>query len=221
MIRDPRDMLVDRSSPSGVAPQHGPGRRMAKRQQPLRLVRTGDSPDLNALVAEVALGDESAFARLYDSVSPAVYGLALRVVRDPSRAEEVAQEVFMSVWQQATRFDSSRGSALTWILTITHRRAVDVVRHSEAATRRDTEAAIRETEFDDVSETVVLRDEQSQVRRCLQTLTELQHEAVKLAYFNGYTYSEVATLLKAPLPTIKTRMRDGLIRLRDCMEGVR
>jgi RNA polymerase sigma-70 factor, ECF subfamily len=221
MIRDPHDMLVDGSSPSGVTSQHGPVRRMAKRQQPLRLVRRGDSPDLNALVTEVALGDEAAFARLYDAVSPAVYGLALRVVRDPSRAEEVAQEVFMSVWQQATRFDSSRGSALTWILTITHRRAVDVVRQSEAATRRDSETAIRETEFDDVSETVILHDEQSQVRRCLQTLTDLQHEAVKLAYFNGYTYGEVATLLKAPLPTIKTRMRDGLIRLRDCMEGVR
>jgi RNA polymerase sigma-70 factor (ECF subfamily) len=214
-------MLVDGSSHSGVPSKHEPVRRVSKRQKPLRLVRTGESPDLNVLVAEVALGDQVAFAKLYDAISPAVYGLALRVVRDPSRAEEVAQEVFMTVWQQATRFDASRGSALTWILTITHRRAVDVVRHSEAATRRDNIAAVRETEFDDVSETVILRDEQTQVRKCLDSLTSLQHEAVKLAYFNGYTYSEVATLLKAPLATIKTRMRDGLIRLRDCMEGVR
>jgi RNA polymerase sigma-70 factor (ECF subfamily) len=221
MNRDQHDMLVDGSSLSEVPSQHEPVRRVGKRQKPLRLVRTGESPDLNALVGEVALGDQVAFARLYDAISPAVYGLALRVVRDPSRAEEVAQEVFLTVWQQATRFDSSRGSALTWILTITHRRAVDVVRHSEAAARRDNAAAIRETDFDDVSETVILRDEQTQVRKCLDALTALQHEAVKLAYFNGFTYSEVATLLKAPLPTVKTRMRDGLIRLRDCMEGVR
>jgi RNA polymerase sigma-70 factor, ECF subfamily len=214
-------MLVDGSSHSGVSSKHEPVRRVSKRQRPLRLVRTGESPDLNVLVAEVAVGDQGAFAKLYDAMSPAVYGLALRVVRDPSRAEEVAQEVFMTVWQQATRFDASRGSALTWILTITHRRAVDVVRHSEAATRRDNIAAVRESGFDDVSETVILRDEQTQVRKCLDSLTSLQHEAVKLAYFNGYTYSEVATLLKAPLATIKTRMRDGLIRLRDCMEGVR
>lgn len=221
MIRDPRDMLVDGSSLNGVPSQHEPVRRVSIRQKPRRLVRTGESPDLNALVVDVALGDQAAFARLYDAISPAVYGLALRVVRDPSRAEEVAQEVFMTVWQQATRFDSSRGSALTWMLTITHRRAVDVVRHSEAATRRDNAAAIRETGFDDVSETVILRDEHTQVHKCMDSLTSLQHEAVKLAYFNGFTYSEVASLLKAPLPTIKTRMRDGLIRLRDCMEGVR
>ncbi len=198
-----------------------PGGVVAKGPSHLRLLNSGSRPDLNALMGAVALGDEDAFGALYDAIGSAVYGLARRVVRDPARAEEIAQEVFLSIWQQATRFDPLKGSARTWIMTLTHRRAVDVVRQSEAASRRDHGAAASEREFDDVAETVMLRDEQTQMHRCLETLTALQHEAVRLAYFNGYTYQEVATLLGTPLPTMKTRMRDGLIRLRDCMEGAR
>jgi RNA polymerase sigma-70 factor, ECF subfamily len=216
MIRQSVPMPIGGSS---YSPE--PGIDVANESSHLRLLKSGGRPDLNALLGAVAVGDEDAFAKLYDAIGPAVYGLARRVVRDPARAEEIAQEVFLSVWQQATRFDPEKGSARTWILTLTHRRAVDVVRQSEASSRRDHAAAPNEREFDDVAETVMLRDEQMQMHRCLETLTSLQHEAVRLAYFNGYTYQEVATLLGTPLPTMKTRMRDGLIRLRDCMEGAR
>jgi RNA polymerase sigma-70 factor, ECF subfamily len=165
-----------------------------------------------------ARGDEAALAGLYDALSPAVFGLAKRVVRDPSRAEEITQDVFLSVWRFATRFDPAKGSARTWILTLTHRRAVDVVRADAAASRREQRAgAAHDTPYDTVLEEASSRLEGEQVRDCLETLTDLQRESVLLAYYGGYTYPEVSTLLDVKLPTVKTRMRDGLIRLRDCL----
>lgn len=186
----------------------------------LRLVHSDERTDIDLLLGRVARGDAQAFAALYDEVSPAVYGLARRVVRDPTHAEDVTQEVFLDVWRQATRFDASRGKGKTWILTIAHRRAVDTVRRGEAYKRQDHHGAIDEVSYDEPADTAIKADEHGSVRTCLDTLTDLQLESVRLAYFNGYTYSEVATLLEKPLPTIKTRMRDGLIRLRDCLEGV-
>jgi RNA polymerase sigma-70 factor (ECF subfamily) len=174
---------------------------------------------LEALVRQVALGDESAFERLYDDVSSVVFGLIRRVLRDPAQAEEVTQEVFVEVWRTATRFDAHKGSARTWILMMAHRRAVDRVRSAQARHDREDTAAAREQVrvFDEVAEEVELRLEQQQVHRCLGTLTELQRESVTMAFYGGYTYPEVSTLLGAPLGTVKTRMRDGLIRLRDCL----
>jgi RNA polymerase sigma-70 factor (ECF subfamily) len=187
----------------------------------LRLVHSDDSVDIDVLVDRVARGDSAAFARLYDEVSASVYGLARRVVRDPSRAEDVTQEVFLEVWRKASRFDRRLGRAKTWVMTIAHRRAVDAVRRSESHKRTDHHAAPDEVTHDEPSDTLIEAEERDAVRGCLDTLTELQLESVRLAYFNGYTYREVATLLDKPLPTIKTRMRDGLIRLRDCLEGAR
>jgi RNA polymerase sigma-70 factor (ECF subfamily) len=167
----------------------------------------------------VARGDEQAFNALYDVLAPRVYGLARRVLRDPAQAEEVAQEALVEVWRNASRFDSSKGSAAAWVLTITHRRAVDRVRAAQASADRERRMAFsaNETPYDDVVEEATTRLEQQQVRRCLQNLTELQREAITLAYYGGHTYREVADLLGAALPTIKTRMRDGLIRMRDCL----
>ncbi|MFP5252930.1 MAG: ECF RNA polymerase sigma factor SigK [Actinomycetes bacterium] len=187
----------------------------------LRLVPSTDGVDVDSLVARVALGDSSAFERLYDELSASVYGVARRVVRDPARAEDVTQEVFLEVWRKAARFDRDLGKGKTWVMTIAHRRAVDAVRRNEAAKRTDQHAAPEEVLHDEPAEAVIAAEEHGDVRDCLGTLTELQLESVRLAYFNGYTYSEVATLLEKPLPTIKTRMRDGLIRLRDCLEGAR
>lgn len=187
----------------------------------LRLVASYDGPDVDALVGRVARGDAQAFERLYDELSSSVYGLARRVVRDPARAEDVTQEVFLEVWRKAARFDAALGRAKTWVMTIAHRRAVDAVRRNEAARRSDSQARAEEVSHDEPVEQVIRSEEQGAVRECLETLTELQLESVRLAYFNGYTYSEVASLLDKPLPTIKTRMRDGLIRLRDCLEGAR
>ncbi len=187
----------------------------------LRLVPSDAGANVDVLVGRVARGDATAFEALYDEVSASVYGLARRVVRDPARAEDVTQEVFLEVWRKAARFDSSLGRAKTWVLTIAHRRAVDAVRRSESHRRQDRHTAPDEVTHDEPADAVIKAEEHGAVRECLETLTDLQLESVRLAYFNGYTYNEVATLLDKPLPTIKTRMRDGLIRLRDCLEGAR
>ncbi|MDG6101072.1 sigma-70 family RNA polymerase sigma factor [Dactylosporangium aurantiacum] len=175
--------------------------------------------DPDDLLSRVARGDERAFAELYDLLSPRVYGLIRRVLRDPAQSEEVAQEVMVEVWRNAGRFDGTRGSATAWVFTIAHRRAVDRVRAEQASNDRAHRVAASsvDTPYDDVVETATARIEQQQVRRCLDGLTDLQREAITLAYYNGNSYREVADLLGAALPTIKTRMRDGLIRMRDCL----
>ncbi|MFI6094346.1 ECF RNA polymerase sigma factor SigK [Lentzea sp. NPDC051213] len=174
------------------------------------------TPDL---LGQVARGDEAAFGQVYDLVAGKVFGLIRRVLRDEAQSEEVFQEVMLEVWRKASRYDASLGSTSAWIMTIAHRRAVDRVRSAQAAAGREDQAARREvaTPFDEVSEQAAIRFEQRQVRRCLSTLTGLQRESVLLAYYQGYTYPEVASLLGIALGTVKTRMRDGLIRLRDCM----
>jgi RNA polymerase sigma-70 factor (ECF subfamily) len=174
-------------------------------------------PDLGALLGRVARGDQGAFEHVYEQVAGPVYGLVLRVVRDPAQSEEVAQEVLVDVWRTASRYDPNRGSALAWVMTLAHRRAVDRVRSAQAAANREERVARAEREHDEVAEYVEARLEREQVRRCLGTLTDLQRESVTLAYYNGYTYREVAELLNVPLGTVKTRMRDGLIRMRDCL----
>jgi RNA polymerase sigma-70 factor (ECF subfamily) len=185
----------------------------ARRLQPAPSDPTG--PD--ELLRRVARGDERAFAELYDQVAPRVYGLVLRVVRDPAMAEEVAQEALVEAWRTAARFDQARGSAVSWLLTIAHRRAVDRVRSEQAGAARIRKVATVETPYDEVVEQATSRIERQQVRRCMGGLTDLQREAILLAYYKGYTYREVSELLETPLPTVKTRMRDGLIRLRDCL----
>lgn len=174
--------------------------------------------DLGDLLTRISHGDEAAFGALFDALGAAVYGLARRVIRDPARAEEISQEVFMQVWQTAARFDASRGNAKSWVLTLAHRRAVDAVRHDQAATNRENKYDWSNgPDYDEVEETVTVSLEHEQVRRCLDGLTDLQREAVTLAYYQGYTYAEVATALGANNATVKTRMRDGIVRLRDCM----
>jgi RNA polymerase sigma-70 factor (ECF subfamily) len=176
-------------------------------------------PSLPDLMGEVARGDQLAFASVYDAVAGPVLGIVRRVLRDQAQSEEVAQEVLVEVWRTAARYRRDRGSVMNWVLTLAHQRAVDRVRSVEASAARETKAALldRTPEFDEVTEQVEARLEREQVRRCLRTLTELQRESVTLAYYRGLTYREVAELLALPLGTVKTRLRDGLIRLRDCL----
>ncbi|MEU0036886.1 MULTISPECIES: sigma-70 family RNA polymerase sigma factor [unclassified Streptomyces] len=176
-------------------------------------------PGLPDLMADVAQGDQEAFAAVYDVVAGPVLGIVRRVLRDLAQSEEVAQEVLVEVWRTAARYRPERGSVMNWVLTLAHQRAVDRVRSAEASAAREHKAALldRTPEFDEVTEQVEARLEREQVRRCLRTLTELQRQSVTLAYYRGLTYREVAELLTLPLGTVKTRLRDGLIRLRDCL----
>jgi RNA polymerase sigma-70 factor (ECF subfamily) len=173
--------------------------------------------DLAPLLALVARGDQTAFATVYDRAAAQVFGLVRRVLRDPAQSEEVTQEVMLEVWRTASRFDPHRGSAMTWLMTMAHRRAVDRVRSGQAAAERELRASVAVTDYDVVAEEVETRLDAQRVRRCLDSLTELQRESVTLAYYGGYTYREVAGLLGVAVGTVKTRMRDGLIRLRDCL----
>ncbi len=168
------------------------------------------------LLLRVAEGDQAAFARLYDMLSPRAFGLILRVLVDRSQSEEVLQEVFLEIWQSASRFAPNKGQGRSWVLTIAHRRAVDRVRSAQASTDRDVKAGFREigVAHDGVAEEVELRIEGQRVSEALATLPDPQREAITLAYFGGYSQSEIAALVGAPLGTIKTRMRDGLSRLR-------
>lgn len=173
------------------------------------------------LLAGVVTGSESAFAELYDLIAPPVHAVVLRVIRDPSQAEEVTQEVLVELWRLAPRFDERRGSVRTWASTVAHRRAVDRVRATQSARDRDQRDTVERTappDHDQVAEVVEDRLERERVTRALDSLTPTQRESIELAYFSGYTYREVAVVLDVPEGTIKTRIRDGLIRLRDELE---
>jgi len=173
---------------------------------------------LEALLSQAARGDQDAFETACRQIAAPVFGTVRSVVRDPSQSEEVAQEVLIELWRAASRFDARRGSAMGWVTMIAHRRAVDRVRSEQRSAERELRAASAMIPYDDVAETVEANLDRERVRRCLGSLTELQRQAVTLAYYGGYTYRQVAGLLDVPAGTVNTRMRDGLIRLRDCLE---
>ncbi|MER8184484.1 ECF RNA polymerase sigma factor SigK [Kitasatospora sp. NPDC094015] len=181
---------------------------------------SGDRPgptdeELPRLVGQVARGDQAAFEVLYDVIAGPVYGVALRTLHSPAHAEEVAQEVLLEVWRTADAYRSERGSVLTWVLTIAHRRAVDRVRSARASAERDHRSRGRELPPSDPPEDQAVRSlERQRVRSALAQLSTVQREAVVLAYYGGYTQREIAHRVGVPLGTVKTRVRDGLIRLR-------
>ena len=169
------------------------------------------------LLMQVAGGDQAAFGALYEEVSPRVFGLIRRLLVDHAQSEEVTQEVFLEIWQNASRYEPSKGGASTWILTMAHRRAVDRIRSSQSGRDRDVKIGIRDyvSDYDNVADTVETTIEHERVKGAMSQLTELQRQAVTLAYYGGYSHSEVAAMLSVPIGTVKTRLRDGMIRLRD------
>jgi RNA polymerase sigma-70 factor, ECF subfamily len=185
-----------------------------------RLYSSASPPDdddgLASYLARAGRGDQQAFADLYDHLAPLVHGIVLKVVRDPSQSEEVTQEVFVEMWRLAARYEPSKGTVRTWAATVAHRRAVDRVRSEQATrNRQDRDANKRVVEVDTVAESVEVSLDQARVRRALSKLTPTQRQAVELAYFGGHTYREVAGLLNVAEGTLKSRIRDGMIRLRD------
>ena len=175
---------------------------------------------LAGLLGQIADGDREAFAEFYRLTSRRVFGMARRVLVDLELSEDATQEVFLQVWQNAGNFNAATGSPLAWLMTIAHRRAVDKVRSAQAATDREARygADSQEIDHDSVSDEVDGLLEAEAVVRCLKTLTETQQESVRLAYYGGLSYREVAERLNSTLPTIKSRIRDGLIRLKTCLE---
>ncbi len=169
------------------------------------------------LLGQVSGGDQDAFGELYDRFAPRVLGLVRRLLLDHAQAEEVTQEVFLEVWQSAGRFDPNKGRGATWIMTMAHRRAIDRIRSAQASRNRDTRVGIRDLEpgHDEVAENVEVLIEHERVRAAMARLSEAQRQAVSLAYYGGLTHSEIAAEIKAPIGTVKTRLRDGMIRLRD------
>lgn len=178
------------------------------------------SNELDVLLREVARGDRAAFADVYDLTKSRVYGMVMRVLRDPGYSEETTQEVYLEVWRTAATYDSRKGTALSWLLTMAHRRAVDRVRTEEAGARRETRYGVSNADpaSDVVAESAIAGDEHRRVVECLGGLTEAQRQCIQLAYYDGLTYSEVSQRLAVNLSTIKSRMRDALRGLRNCLD---
>ena len=177
------------------------------------------SVSLDALLQQVAQGDQPAFSDLYDRIAPRVLGLVRRVLIDHAQSEEVTQEVFLEIWQSASRFEPNKGKAMTWILTMARRRAIDRIRSSQAGRDRDTRVGLRdyEPEYDEVAESVEIRVEAEKVDSAMRELSDVQRQVISLAYYGGNSHSEIAQTLGVPIGTVKTRMRDGMIRLRNLM----
>lgn len=177
---------------------------------------------LAAALHRCAAGDEQAFAEVYDATSARAFGLAVRVLRDHAQAEEAVQEAYLQVWRQSARFDADRGSAVSWIMMIVHGTSVSQVRSSQSRSTREEvyerqNDPLRVGREDPTADSAGASMDANRVREALSQLTDLQRAAIELAYFDGRTHTEVAGIIGIPLGTAKTRIRDGLLRLRDVM----
>ncbi len=188
---------------------------------------TGPAPltrDLDALLRRVARGDRDAFAAVYDLTKSRVFGLVVRVLRDAGYSEETTQEIYLEVWRTASEYDPTKGSALAWLMTMAHRRAIDRVRAEQAGSRRESRygaanvVPVSAAAHDPVADSAIAGDERRRVTECLEALTDAQRQCIELAYYGGLTYTEVSQRLAANLSTIKSRIRDALRGLRNCLD---
>jgi RNA polymerase sigma-70 factor, ECF subfamily len=183
------------------------------------------TPDLQAahlvdLMSQTARGDHQAFAELYDLTNRRVYGTVLRVLRSPEHAQEVTQEVYTELWQQAPRYCADKGSVITWMITVARRRAVDRVRSVSSEVARDERYAVAaDPEIDEVWDRATQKQDIERVRRGLRSLSNAQSEALTLAFYEDLTQSQIASRLNVPLGTVKTRIRDAMRRLGEALGG--
>jgi RNA polymerase sigma-70 factor, ECF subfamily len=194
------------SERGGSVPVPGPGR--------------PGKDDLDRLLAAVARGEHGGFDLVYEQLSGPIYAAVRAVIRDPGHAEEVTQEVLLEIWRLAFRYDPGKGSAAAWALTIARRRAIDRVRSVAAASARERRAVMAAVPWDQVGGAVEENLDRVRLRGCLDTLSDLQREAIMLAFYSGHTYAEAAGMLGVPVGTAKARIRNALIRLRECMQAI-
>jgi RNA polymerase sigma-70 factor (ECF subfamily) len=182
---------------------------------------SSSQPDLNLLILRVAAGDQLAMTSLYDASNRLLYGLLLRILNEHALAEEVLLDVYMQVWRQASSYDEMRGSPMAWMLTITRSRALDRLRsgRQELLLRESFEEIEENARSEsDVEETAAIAEVQGRVREALETLPGEQREVIELAYYAGLSHSEIALQLEQPLGTVKTRIRLGMMKLRDILQ---
>ena len=192
---------------------------MAKSQESLQSRPSNDT--WVDWISQIVQEDESALARLYDASSPLVYGLALRILGDSGAAEEVTLDVYLQVWKQANRFDPVRGRVSTWLMTMARSRAIDKLRgKAQELSLAETLEAVAEirSESPDPEQSAAVAQQQAEVRKALSTLSEEQRHAIELAFFNGFSQNEIAMKLNEPLGTIKTRIRNGMLKLRELLQ---
>ena len=178
--------------------------------------RGGQGEAEDALLGRVGQKDNLAFEALYDRYGGAVYSLAVKMLRDRQTAEEIAQEVFLAIWRGARDFDPARGSARSWILSLAHHKSVDAVRRQRLRTAEPLSETM--TAEADVAQDALRAVTGTEVQSALAALSDGQREAIVFAYYGGYTQQEIAKRLHVPLGTVKTRMRDGMLRLRTALE---
>ena len=177
--------------------------------------------ELTALIKSLASGDQSAMTPLYDSTSRLVYGLVLRILNEAPAAEEVLLDVYTQVWRQASRYDETRGAPLAWLTTIARSRAIDRLRSGmhEQRLKQPLESADTFMAAASTGDFTIASEMQKLVRAALETLPTEQREVIELAYYGGFSHSEIAVKLGQPLGTIKTRTRLGMMKLREALKS--